>query len=212
MFKRNYVSIAAMALVAVPATVGVYNFMALYRAGWVAFLAAVGIELTYLSLSAAVLNDEGRKRAQWLALATAMVSILCNFVVACITTPATFAGYAWGWQAGLAALDSVPLPAIAFVLAWMLLHPQGAAKLTATPEPPTVSIGNHADSLPIPSAALPIDTDSLADALKWRAVTICDAPGCDFVAASPNGLQAHRRVHTNGKITAIAATNGHVNP
>lgn len=202
MFKR-YLPILAMALLAIPAATGVYQYLALYREGIIAGLAALGIELTYISLAWVQLDDGNRNRAKALAAFTAAVSILYNLGFALLQIPTGIVNLDERWRVGMAMLDAIPMPLIAVFLAWLLLHPSTDAVHTVTLHQVDVTPAPPAVTLQEPAATMADLGDLLTSDPSMTLTRAAELLGISRQTASA----------WNKKLTiAPPVSNGHVNP
>jgi hypothetical protein len=133
---RIAVAVVAVLMLAAPAALGVFMALVPTRGPVAAGLAAVGIELAYLSLALLMLRPELRGHARRVALAAVGTSITLNVLA---DYSARVPGGLASWAAlrssfdplalGLAVIESAPLAGLAFALA-SLLH-----RLAEQPEP-----------------------------------------------------------------------------
>ena len=140
-WKRKALAVLAVALLGVPAAMGVYKALEPTRGPWAAGLAAGGFELVYISTAILVLTPELRAYARRVALAAVATSVLLN-------TLADYAhrvpdGLASWTQAqrlfdplalGLSVVESLPLAGLAYAMA-ELLHRLAEAETGQSPTP-----------------------------------------------------------------------------
>ena len=125
---RLWVAISAVLLLSAPAAVGVYRALEPTRGHWPSAMAALGIELTYLSLALLMLRRELRPQARAVAFAAVGTSIVLNVLADyAARVPGGLASAAAAramfdlLAVTLAVLESAPLAGLAFALA-SLLH------------------------------------------------------------------------------------------
>lgn len=180
-WRRKALAVLAVALLGVPAAMGVYKALEPTRGPWAAGLAAGGFELVYISTAILVLTPELRAYARRVALAAVATSVLLN-------TLADYAhrvpdGLASWTQAqrlfdplalGLSVVESLPLAGLAYAMA-ELLHRLAEAE-TGLPAPPKPSRPRRRWAWPA--------------WVRWPVVPRASAPVLSAIADAPDAHQA----------------------
>jgi len=172
-WKRKALAVVAVALLGIPAALGVYKALLPTRGPWGAGLAAGGFELVYISTAILVLTPELRAYARRVALAAVGTSILLNSIA---DYQARVPGGLAGWSQAhalfdplaliLSIVESAPLAGLAYAMA-ELLHrlsdgerPAGApadeggrdrahrARTPQTAPQPLVAVAAHVSTTP----------------------------------------------------------------
>jgi hypothetical protein len=193
---RIAIAVVAVLMLSAPAALGVYMALVSTRGPVAAGLAAVGIELAYLSLALLMLRSELRPHARRVALAAVSTSIVLNVLA---DYSARVPGGLSSWHAlaasfdplalCLAMIESAPLAGLAFALA-SLLH-----RLAEQPEPletPPAAAWARQEPYPAPVAIHGDDATDAAVALP-KATKPLACPFCGTPLATPGELGAARR-------------------
>lgn len=123
---RAVLSRAALPMLALAASYGVYQYALLYVPGWVAFVQAAAFELTYLGL--AVARNVDTHRARRISAGAVVTSIIYNTLAGLFhrVPLASFALPIHG-ELAFAALHGLPLAWVAYLVADLMLHEGGVA-------------------------------------------------------------------------------------
>jgi hypothetical protein len=205
---RIAIAVLAVLMLSAPAALGVYMALAPTRGSVAAGLAAVGIELAYLSLALIMLRTELRSYARRVALAAVGTSIALN-VLADYSARVPNGLSSWHALAAsfdplalcLAIIESAPLAGLAFALASLLhrlaeqpepldAHPAATwARQESYPAPVHIHAADAADASDASDAS---DTSDAFVALpKATKPLLC--PFCHASLATPGELGAARR-------------------
>lgn len=143
-WKRKALAVLAVALLGIPAALGVYKALEPTRGPWGAGLAAAGFELVYISTAILVLTPELRTYARRVALAAVATSVLLNTLADYAhRVPGGLTSWAQAQRLydplalGLSVVESLPLAGLAYAMA-ELLHRLAEAE-TGLPAPPKPS-------------------------------------------------------------------------
>lgn len=164
---RELVSRAALPMLALAASYGVYSFALLFVPDWVAKVQALAFELVYIGLAIAKLTKEQQKRARRISWGAVTVSIAYNSLdglfhrrAALLVDPPL-----WG-DVTLALLHGVPLAVLAYLVADLLLH--GESPQPAIIKPAPMLFGDNAPKVePVASDGRPAEytVEQLVEAL-----------------------------------------------
>jgi hypothetical protein len=115
-------------MLALAASYGVYRFALLFVPAWVAVVQAAAFELTYIGLaSQANLSEGARGRATAISIGAVVVSIVYNALAGLFDrNPEWLANLSAPYEWGMAVLHGAPLAVVAYLVADLLLHADGA--------------------------------------------------------------------------------------
>lgn len=145
-WRRKLLAVLAVALLGVPAAMGVYKALEPTRGPWAAGLAAAGFELVYISTAILILTPELRAYARRVAVSAVATSVLLNTLADYAhRVPAGLASWERAQQLfdplalGLSIAESLPLAGLAYAMA-ELLHrlAEVEAGEPQAPRPPRV--------------------------------------------------------------------------
>jgi len=126
-----YLARAALVMLALTASYGVYEFQVLFTPAWVALASAAAFELVYVAL--AVLKTFDRVRATRIAAAAVGVSVTYNSLAALFTRRADLLAMPPVWaDVALALLHGAPLALIAYNISLLLVHQRTPAEQAET--------------------------------------------------------------------------------
>lgn len=118
---RNLLARAPLPMLALAAAYGVYEFQREFVPSLVALISAAAFELTYLAL--AFVETQDRRRAQAVAVAAVVVSVLYNSLSALFHKAPGLLDAPDLWAVvALAVLHGAPLAVIAYNLSVLLMH------------------------------------------------------------------------------------------
>jgi hypothetical protein len=158
--NRKLLAILAVVLLSIPSALGVYAIVSTTRGQVAGWLAAIGIELAYLTVVTLRVPRHLQKYSQWVArigVATAIVlNILADYS---LRVPGVFQSSSaflsqFDWVLFLLSiLVSIPLPGLAFAI-MLLLHEleviERSINDTTSTHPVTADRRNHRSSRPVP--------------------------------------------------------------
>jgi len=161
---RSLLARLPLPMLALAASYGVYSFALLFVPPWVAVVQAAAFELTYVGLAVTQgLDVPQRKRATHISIGAVAASIIYN----------TLAGWfhaqpqllldanAIAWLC-LAILHGAPLAWVAYLVADLLLHSDGAAVAADAPLSTAAPIAETADTPHTDRKLVPVAPDKLA--------------------------------------------------
>jgi len=149
---RELVSRAALPMLALAASYGVYSFALLFVPQWVAITQAAAFELVYIGLAVARLTIEQQKRARYISIGAVVVSMAYNSIDGLFhRRPMLLDAPALWLDIALALLHGVPLAALAYLVADLLLHDK-PQKVTVLKSIQAVSGDTPAPALALPGA------------------------------------------------------------
>jgi len=169
--KFRILATLSVLLLSAPSALGVQRALAPTRGELAGWLAAVGIELAYLSLAFAAFEDRQRQRlASRVARAAVLTAVVLNVledyaarVPAGLSSAAQFLATFDVLLLALSVLESAPLATLAYTLATLLHthggshpHPQPDASYAAHPQPDAAHTAHHTahtDTHPQPDAS-----------------------------------------------------------
>jgi ribosomal protein S27AE len=169
--KFRILATLSVLLLSAPSALGVQRALAPTRGELAGWLAAVGIELAYLSLAFAAFEDRQRQRlasrvARAAVLTAVVLNVLADYaarVPAGLSSAAQFLATFDVLLLALSVLESAPLATLAYTLATLLHthggshpHPQPDASYAAHPQPDAAHTTHHTahtDTHPQPDAS-----------------------------------------------------------
>ena len=198
--KFRILAALAVLLLSAPSALGVQRALAPTRGELAGWLAAVGIELAYLSLAFAAFADQQRQRlASRVARAAVLTAIVLNVLADyAARVPAGLSGAAqfletFDWLLlALSVLESAPLATLAYTLA-TLLH-SSAQQRTADAEQSQSHTQSHTDT----HTAHTAHTDTHTDTHTQRTASY-QCPHCGAALAKQQQYAAALRYGYCGK-------------
>lgn len=129
---RAVLSRAALPMLALAASYGVYQYARLYVPDWVAFVQAAAFELTYLGL--AVAQGVDARRARRISAGAVVTSIIYNTLAGLFhRVPLDAFALPLAGELAFAALHGLPLAWVAYLVADLMLHESASAAPAAPP-------------------------------------------------------------------------------
>jgi hypothetical protein len=157
-------------MLALAASYGVYSFALLFVPQWVAGIQAAAFELTYVGLAVTQgLNAAQRKRATGISIGAVAASIIYNTLAGWFHAQPQLLNSA-GAEAWLclAVLHGAPLAWVAYLVADLLLHSEGAAVATEA----TAETAQEDESVAQTVNETPIDPWVVAQELRSAGVPL----------------------------------------
>jgi hypothetical protein len=138
--RSNWRSILArlpLPTLALAAAYGVWRFQALFTPWYVAAISALSFELVYIGLAVVQLAPGDRKRATLISVGAVVVSVIYNSLSALFEIrPALLINRPLWADVILAVVHGLPLAAVAFFVADLLLHTGTAPVVESAAAPP----------------------------------------------------------------------------
>ena len=132
---------AALPMLGLSSSHGVYMFAGLFGPAWVAVISAAAFEITCLGLALMVLPDHQRRRANAIAIVAVAFSFITNWVTGCIHLSTHNTLNLAPWQIGLLSLlHSAPIALLFYALNNLLIHSTAPPSPAVDPEPPAVGV------------------------------------------------------------------------
>ncbi len=142
--RSNWRSILArlpLPTLALAAAFGVWRFQALFTPWYVAAISALSFELVYIGLAVVQLAPQDRRRATLISVGAVVVSVIYNSLSALFEIrPALLIARPLWADVILAVVHGLPLAAVAFFVADLLLHTGTVTTVESVPESTALAI------------------------------------------------------------------------
>lgn len=120
---RDILARLPLPMLALAASYGVYSFALMFVPAWVAIVQAAAFELVYIGLAVVRLDDKQQKRAQAISVGAVVVSMAYNSLDGLFHRRPELLTLPPLWlDVALSLLHGIPLAALAYLVADLLLH------------------------------------------------------------------------------------------
>jgi hypothetical protein len=192
--KANWRGLLAglpLPMLALAASYGVYSFALLFVPPWVAITQAAAFEMTYVGLAVLIgLDTEQRRRAGLISYGAVGVSIIYNSMAGFFHRQAdALAALPWWGDAILSALHGAPLALVAYFVADLLLHREGAPRVAPEPAPALAWARDGVPDQPVYDAPVEVASNARQDSINAKP-QVC--PRCS-ASLDPARWRAARR-------------------